>query len=199
MYSSKFTDPDPQAALDTFQAAFIAIYEPLKKYHGVLRQFLQDDKGQVGIIIFSGRESNTLAACRCALKIKENFAELDIKYGMGIATGKVFCGPVGDHSRREMSWIGDSVNHSARLMGKATKSNSIFADKASVDAAAAEIVFENIGQIQLKGKGLVQSYQVNGLKVRLDEIWRAPENCMLTRFVLCFALRSSLRSSRDLS
>lgn len=85
---------------------------------------------------------------------------------MGIATGKVFCGPVGDHSRCEMSWIGDSVNHSARLMGMSMKTNSIYADKASVDAAASEVVFENIGQIALKGKGLVQSYQVNGLKYK---------------------------------
>jgi hypothetical protein len=65
-----------------------------------------------------------------------------------------------------MTWIGDSVNHSARLMGKAAKTNRIFADKASVDAAATEIAFENIGQIALKGKGLVQSYVVNGLKFK---------------------------------
>lgn len=89
MYSKNFTSSNPQHSLDTFQSAFIAIYEPLRKYHGVLRQFLQDDKGQVAIIIFSGRENNTLAACRCALKIKDNFTELDIKFGMGIATGKV--------------------------------------------------------------------------------------------------------------
>ena len=61
---------------------------------------------------------------------------------MGIATGKVFCGPVGDQSRCEMSWIGDSVNHSARLMGMAMKTNAIYADKASVDAAASEVMFE---------------------------------------------------------
>jgi len=123
MVSDKFDSPDPQVSLDIFQSAFISIYEPLRKYHGVLRQFLQDDKGQVAIIIFSGRESNTLAACRCALKIKDNFKAQNINFGMGVATGKVFCGPVGDHSRCEMSWIGDSVNHSARLMGQAMKSN----------------------------------------------------------------------------
>ena len=164
--STQFSDPNPQVSLNMFQAAFVAIYEPLRKFHGVLRQYLQDDKGQVGIIIFSGRESNTLAACRCALKIKETFKELSIGYGMGIATGKVFCGPVGDQSRCEMSWIGDSVNHSARLMGMSMKTNDIFVDKASVDAAASEVVFENIGQIALKGKGLVQSYKVNGLKFK---------------------------------
>ena len=69
----QFWDKDPSVVCDMFQKAFVAIYEPLRKFHGVLRQFLQDDKGQVGIIIFSGRESNTLAACRCALKIKETF------------------------------------------------------------------------------------------------------------------------------
>jgi len=169
MASPKFNDDDPQVVLDTFQACFQAIYNPCRQFHGTLRQFLQDDKGQVGIVIFSGRESNTLAACRCALKIRESFArpELDILFGMGIATGKVFCGPVGDHSRCEMSWIGDSVNHAARLMVQGIKKNNgIFADKASVDAAASEILFDSVGQINLKGKGLVQTYQVNGLKYR---------------------------------
>ena len=44
--------------------------------------------------------------------------------------------------------------------------HSIYADKSSVDAAASEVVFENIGQIALKGKGLVQSYEVSGLKYK---------------------------------
>jgi len=44
--------------------------------------------------------------------------------------------------------------------------HSIFADKASVDAAATEIVFESVGMITLKGKGLVQSFKVNGLKFK---------------------------------
>ena len=44
--------------------------------------------------------------------------------------------------------------------------HSIYADKSSVDAAASEVVFENIGQIALKGKGLVQSYKVSGLKYK---------------------------------
>ena len=78
MVSSKFSDPNPQVSLDMFQQAFVGIYEPLRKFHGVLRQYLQDDKGQVGIIIFSGKESNTLAACRCALKIQETFKEVSV-------------------------------------------------------------------------------------------------------------------------
>ncbi|GMI57406.1 hypothetical protein TeGR_g9956 [Tetraparma gracilis] len=164
---SRFSSEDPQQALDLFQAVFQAIYNPCRQFQGTLRQFLQDDKGQVGILIFSGRESNTLAACRCALKIRETLLAMGINFGMGISTGKVFCGPVGDHSRCEMTWIGDSVNHAARLMVQGVKRiNAILADKASVDAAASEILFDSIGALALKGKGMIQTFQVNGLKYR---------------------------------
>lgn len=42
-----------------------------------------------------------------------------VSCSIGVTTGKVFCGAVGSHIRREYALIGDVVNLSARLMGKA--------------------------------------------------------------------------------
>jgi class 3 adenylate cyclase len=123
---------------------------------GTLRQFLTDDKGTVAIIVFSGRESNTISACRCALKVKENFEDCGIASNIGISTGKVFFGPVGDERRCEMAWIGDSVNLSARLMGKAK--DTIMVDKATCENASSEVAFEMFGMVELKGKGAVALY-----------------------------------------
>ncbi|GMI34499.1 hypothetical protein TeGR_g11476, partial [Tetraparma gracilis] len=121
--------------------------------HDLCTIMFTDDKGTVAIIVFSGRESNTISACRCALGIKENFEGYDISSGIGIATGKVFFGPVGDERRCEMAWIGDSVNLSARLMGKAK--DTIMVDKATSENACGECAFEMFGMVELKGKGAV--------------------------------------------
>jgi len=117
--SKKLNSTDPQTNLEGLNDAFMSFYSPSKLFGGTLRQFLTDDKGTVAIIVFSGRESNTISACRSAIKIQDNFADHGIDSNIGISTGKVFFGPVGDQNRCEMAWIGDSVNLAARLMGKA--------------------------------------------------------------------------------
>jgi len=124
--SDKLNSADPQTNLDGLNDAFLSFYSPTKLFGGTLRQFLTDDKGTVAIVVFSGRESNTISACRCALRIQENFEDHVISSNIGIATGKVFFGPVGDERRCEMAWIGDSVNLAARLMGKAKVSPPLF-------------------------------------------------------------------------
>ena len=43
--------------------------------------------------------------------------EMKIKSSVGIASGLVFCGTVGNLRRRELAVVGDSVNVAARLMG----------------------------------------------------------------------------------
>ena len=154
--STKLDSPDPQTNLEGLNEAFVSFYAPAKSFGGTLRQFLTDDKGTVAIIVFSGRESNTISACRGALKIKENFEEVGIASNIGISTGKVFFGPVGDERRCEMAWIGDSVNLSARLMGKAK--DTIMVDKATCENASSEFSFEMFGMVQLKGKGAVALY-----------------------------------------
>ena len=160
--SVKLNSPDPQTNLDGLNEAFLSFYSPTKLFGGTLRQFLTDDKGTVAIIVFSGRESNTISACRCALRIKENFAGHEISSNIGIATGKVFYGPVGDERRCEMAWIGDSVNLSARLMGKAK--DTVMVDKTTCENASSEITFEMFGMVELKGKGAVALYELQGLK-----------------------------------
>jgi len=98
--SKKITQrTDDDVALSGLQEAFIIIYSSLRQFGGTLRQFVEDDKGLVAILIFSGLESTAISACRCALKIQEKFHAEEISHGIGLATGKVFYGPVGDERR----------------------------------------------------------------------------------------------------
>jgi len=165
--SRQFFSKNDTEVLAGLQIAFLAFYAPLRQYGGVLRQFLKDDKGFVAIIIFTGCESNAVSACRCALKIRENFLANDMTSSVGIASGKVFFGPVGDYRRCEMAWIGDSVNLSARLMSKSNEvegAKPIFCDKTTAENAGGEIYFELHGMVKLKGKGLTPIHTLISLK-----------------------------------
>jgi hypothetical protein len=44
---------------------------------------------------------------------------------IGITTGRIFCGSIGNDSRREYTTIGNAVNLSARLMGAAVRQDEI--------------------------------------------------------------------------
>ena len=94
-----------------------------------MRQFVQDDKGCVGIGAFgvSGHSyiDNGVRAIRSALAMIEKFeAELNISCSIGIATGDAFCGLVGARHRCEWAMLGPSVN-----LALTTRSESEHFDK----------------------------------------------------------------------
>ena len=51
--------------------------------------------------------------------IRKELDNLNVRSYIGITTGRIFCGSVGNESRREYTIIGNAVNLSARLMGAA--------------------------------------------------------------------------------
>ena len=121
--------------LDKMQSAFMCCYQPLQKYGGMLRQFLMDDKGMVAILVFTGKESNATYACRCAIDVNSEMKKQKIECSIGIASGRVFCGPVGCPYRCEYAFVGDSVNLAARLMCNAD-THKIITDRVTADSAS---------------------------------------------------------------
>jgi len=158
---------DPRYAsknLETMQKAFMCCYSPLRKYGGTLRQFLMDDKGMVAILVFTGKESNATLASRCAIDVRAEMTKHQIDTSIGIASGRVFCGPVGCPYRCEYAFIGDSVNLAARLMCKA-EGNKIITDRATADSASRSIQFHENGEVSLKGKsGKIPIFEVLHVK-----------------------------------
>ena len=139
------------ANLEMMQKAFLACYQPLQRYGGMLRQFLMDDKGMVAILVFTGKESNSTYACRCALDVNAEMKKQSIACSIGVASGRVFCGPVGCPLRCEYAFVGDSVNLSARLMCKAD-TYTIITDRSTADSASRSIQFREHGSMSIKGK-----------------------------------------------
>ena len=89
-----------------------------EQFNGELYQLVADDKGTVGIICFGlphrTSDDNPLRAVRVAAHVRDELVKRALNPGIGIATGKIFCGPVGNSRRREYTIHGSSVNFSAR-------------------------------------------------------------------------------------
>jgi len=83
---------------------------------------------------------------------------------VGVATGHCWCGVVGGESRREYTVLGDVVNLSARLMGKAAI-NGVLVDSTTKEMASQVLQFEDGGELTLKGKAApVQAFRFVGLR-----------------------------------
>ena len=129
---------------------------------GSLDKISCDDKG-VSIIAGFGvppmsADDDALRAVKAALHVHKSLQDLEVEASVGVATGQVYCGTLGDKLRREYTLMGDGVNTAARLMSKAQ--SSILCDQATADACGNLIKFDRAKTLKLKGKSSsVQAFQ----------------------------------------
>ena len=130
-----------------------AVQETLYEYEGSLNKLGVDDKGATLVAAFGlppvAHEDDPVRAVRAALGIQANLRRLGVRYAIGIATGRVFCGSVGSNLRREYTMIGGVVNLAARLMQ--TVSDDVVCDIATRQVAEAKLAFEALPPRRVKG------------------------------------------------
>lgn len=124
-------------------------------------------------------EDDPLRGVQCAIRIAEALEKVGAGASIGVTTGKVFCGAVGNDKRREFVAMGDVVNLSARLMVAASKlvsseeatakdgskiarsaisdpalrkSSRILCDRTTHNLCRGKAVFQRLPEIQVKGK-----------------------------------------------
>ncbi len=115
-------------ALEELERAIIIAFQLTLSAGAFIRQFTMDEKGLVLIYccgLPGGRaiDSKHQQAVSLGVSLHRRLLEvLNHKVGIGIASGRVCCGFVGQQGLRcEYSLVGDTVNLAARLAGRAQK------------------------------------------------------------------------------
>eukprot|EP00741_Cyanophora_paradoxa_P007447 tig00000128_g7202.t1 len=146
-----------------------AAQEAAARTGGVVRSFFCDDKGFVGLVSYgllaATHTDDPLRACAFAVRVREALRRRGLgaaSASIGIATGRVFAGIVGDERRCEYSVLGDAVNTAARLMAAAHGETLV--DEATREAVGPERVqSEAVAPLSLKGKRApVEAFRLTG-------------------------------------
>jgi class 3 adenylate cyclase/tetratricopeptide (TPR) repeat protein len=157
-------DIDQDTHLADSQELARMIQRSIYRFEGSINKINVDDKGitvvaAMGLPPFS-HEDDPSRGVQAALVIRKELEKLKIRSFIGITTGRIFCGSIGNQSRREYTTIGNAVNLSARLMAAAEKQEElivkytvpILCDKVTFDAAKDTVEFESLKPQQVKGR-----------------------------------------------
>ncbi|MEW5957938.1 MAG: AAA family ATPase [Chloroflexota bacterium] len=140
--------------LEQAQSLMRTLQQEVYRYEGSINKLGVDDKG-VTLVAAMGlpplsHPDDPERGVRAAMTIQARLRQLGVKGAIGVTTGRVFCGSIGNDLRREYTMNGDVVNLAARLMQAAT--NDILCDAVTYQAAWASLAFEPLPPIKVKGK-----------------------------------------------
>jgi class 3 adenylate cyclase/tetratricopeptide (TPR) repeat protein len=145
------------------------------RYEGTINQFLGD-----GFMALFGapisHEDHARRAALAALGLQKALAEhraelgeLDLKVRMGINTGWVVVGGIGDQLRRDYTAVGDTTNLAARLQ-QLTEPGAILVSEDTSRFLQGSARLEPLGPLQVKGKEApVQAFRLLSLGLLQSE------------------------------
>jgi class 3 adenylate cyclase len=157
-------DPSQITSLEMAQDLIRAIQRMIYRFEGSLNKISQDDKGIMIDTAFGlpplAHGDDPVRAIRSALMIRDELKTLGIRSSIGITTGRVFCGLVGNDDRRVYTFLGNSVILAARLMSIASlqaeiierEGIPILCDRVTYEAAKDQVEFEMLPAQSIKGR-----------------------------------------------
>ncbi len=156
-----------QLPVERAQAAMRAMQMAVYKFEGSINKISVDDKGASLIVAFGmpplSHQDDPLRAVMAALAIEAALLQEEMVCAIGVCSGHVFCGVIGNEVRREYTVMGDCVNVAARLMQAAKKMNdsrdrsqpaepAILCDAYTWGASRRDLTFDALDPLLLKGK-----------------------------------------------
>ncbi|CDJ50309.1 adenylate cyclase, putative [Eimeria brunetti] len=133
---------------------------------GSVNKFLVDDKGVLLLVMFGlppvYHLDDPIRAIMAGLRVIDGMKMFGLDAGIGITSGRVWCGTVGNDLRKEYTALGDFVNLSARLMAKAGP-REIYVDANTYNSAQHAMEFKQLPSMKVKGKEhLIEVYMPTG-------------------------------------
>jgi len=146
------TSPGAEAPA-ALRAATI-IQAALERYGGALARIGVEEKGLVFLAVFGvaarTHEDDPARAVGAALEIHQCLAATAVQGRLGVATGRAYCGALGNPDAREYTVVGDVVNVAARLMQAAA--GGVLCDSETRRLVAERFAFAELPAIIAKGR-----------------------------------------------
>jgi class 3 adenylate cyclase/tetratricopeptide (TPR) repeat protein len=164
-YTSIAEKLDPEEAHQIMDGCFKILADEIHRYEGTINQFTGD-----GVMALFGapvaHEDHAQRACYAALSIQkalENYGnklkrdhEIEFKMRIGLNSGPVMVGAIGDDLRMDYTAIGDTTNLAARIQ-QIAKPSQIYLSETTRNIIHDFFQNELVGEIPLKGKAVPQS------------------------------------------
>jgi class 3 adenylate cyclase/tetratricopeptide (TPR) repeat protein len=145
---------DTSTSLEHVQQVISTIQSILYRYEGNVNKLSVDEKGATLVAAFGmpplAHEDDAVRGVQVALMIHAALHKRGVSCSVGVTTGQVFCGEVGNVQRREYTMLGTVVNLAAQLMQAAQ--GSIICDAVTYQAAQSRVSFDALPPLKLKGK-----------------------------------------------
>ncbi len=139
--------------LSRIQEVATALQKIVYRFEGSVNKWTVDEKGMNFIAAYGlpplSHEDDPYRAIRAATSIHDTLKTMGVNANYGIATGRAFCGSIGNPQRREYAIIGAVVNLAARLAEQS--SGEIYCDQATFQAASSRVQFAALPMMRLKG------------------------------------------------
>jgi len=163
-YTSLSENLDPEEVHRIMDGCFKILMEEIHKYEGTINQFTGD-----GIMALFGapvaHEDHAQRACFAALtiqkgigvygqKIKNDFG-VDFKMRLGLNSGPVIVGSIGDDLRMDYTAVGDTTNLASRIENIA-RPGTILVSSHTHKLAKDFFEFKSVGKVEVKGKAELQ-------------------------------------------
>jgi class 3 adenylate cyclase/tetratricopeptide (TPR) repeat protein len=159
-YTSMAEKLDPEEVHQIMDGCFKILMDEIHEYEGTINQFTGD-----GVMCLFGapvaHEDHAQRACHAALciqkaldnyeeKIKKDYA-VEFKMRIGLNSGPVIVGSIGDDLRMDYTAVGDTTNLASRIENIATPGTSLVSAKTH-RLSRDFFEFEALAKIQVKGK-----------------------------------------------
>lgn len=163
-YTSMAEKLDPEEVRQIVDGCFRILMDEIHRWEGTITQFTGD-----GLMAIFGapiaHEDHAQRACYAALSIQKAMAGygekvrkergLDFKMRIGLNSGPVVVGAIGDDLRMDYTAIGDTTNLAARVE-QAAKPGEIWMSRETRHIIRGYFKEESVGEIPLKGKAQPQ-------------------------------------------
>ncbi len=164
---------DPEDVHGLMDRAFELMLGEIHRYEGTVNQFLGD-----GLMALFGapiaHEDHAIRALHASLGIQRALRsyrdqlrlqrDIDLQVRMGLNTGAVVVGKIGDNLRMDYTAVGDTTNLAARLLALA-EPGDVLVSEDIVKVVAPFFVLQSLGEVSVKGKALpVRPYRVEAAR-----------------------------------